>query len=173
MKHIVAAAILVSLIVSPSFARAEIVAASDTHFVLRHEAVSTLEAEQLWERLVRPATWWHPDHTYSGDSANLTLDATAGGLWREDWEGGSVSHGRVLYVKQGEQLRMEAPFGPLQGLGAYTIWTITITAVETGSKVVFEEVSTAPPGTDMAEMAKAVDFVKGEAIQRLAIRREH
>ncbi len=168
MRNIVAAAILASLIVSPSFLRAEIVAASDTHFVLRHEAVSALETAQLWERLIRPEKWWHPDHTYSGDSANLKLDATAGGLWREDWEGGSVSHGRVLYVKQGAQLRMEAPFGPLQGLGAYTIWTITISPVEGGSKVMFDEMSTAPPGTDMAKLAEAVDFVKEEAIQRLA-----
>ena len=138
---IVAALLLVSL-----GAKAEIVSASDTHFMLRHEAYSALGTDDLWERLVEPASWWHPDHTYSGDSANLSLDATAGGLWREAWEGGSVSHGRVLYVKRGQQLRMAAPFGPLQGLGAYTIWTISITPAENGSKVVFDEVSTAPPG---------------------------
>ena len=62
---------------------------------------------------------------------------------------------------------MEAPFGPLQGLGAYTIWTITITAAEDGSVVLFDEVSSGPPTANMAETAKAVDFVKGEAIRRL------
>ncbi len=167
MKNTVCAAILTAIVVSPAYLRAEIVSASDTHFVLRHEATSTLNAGQLWDRLVQPSSWWHPDHTYSGDSANLSLDANAGGLWREDWEDGSVSHGRVLYVKQGRELRMEAPFGPLQGIGAYTIWTITISVAGNGSKVVFDEVSTAAPGTGMAEMAKAVDSVKGEAIRRL------
>ena len=167
MKKLVCATILAAIAASPACLRAEIVSSSDTHFVLRHEAISTLDAGQLWDRLVQPASWWHPDHTYSGDSANLSLDANAGGHWREDWDDGSVSHGRVLYVKQGQQLRMEAPFGPLQGIGAYTIWTITISGAGNGSKVVFDEVSTAAPGTNMAEMAKAVDFVKGEAIRRL------
>ncbi len=167
MKRLPCAIAIVFLFVAPGIPHAEIVAASDTHFVLRHEAVSALDAAQLWERLIQPAAWWHPDHTYSGDSGNLSLDAKAGGLWREDWDGGSVSHGKVVFVNHGEQLRMEAPFGPLQALGAYTIWTITISPKDDGSRVVFDEVSTAPPGTDMAEMAKAVDFVKQEAIQRL------
>ena len=146
---------------------ADVVSASDTHFVLRQEAVSPLPPAQLWQRLIRPADWWHPDHTYSGDAANLSLTAAAGGLWREDWAGGSVAHGEVKYVKHGEALRLEAPFGPLQALGAYAIWTITIEPGEGGSKVVFDEVATAPPGSDMAEMAKAVDYVKSEGIRRL------
>jgi uncharacterized protein YndB with AHSA1/START domain len=146
---------------------ADIVASSDTHFVLRHEAASTQSRERVWERLVRPADWWHPDHTYSGDAGHLRLDPVAGGLWREDWPGGSVTHGEVKYVRDGEVLRLEAPFGPLQGLGAYVIWTITVTPSDTGVTVVFDEVAMAPPGSKMEEMAKAVDFVKGEAIRRL------
>ena len=149
-------------------AGAEILSSSDTHYVLRHEAVSTLPPSNLWRRLTKPATWWHPDHTYSGDSANLSLDVTAGGLWREDWTGGSVAHGRILFVQPGRLLRLEAPFGPLAELGAYTVWTITIESSDSGSKVVFDEVSTGPPAADMANVATAVDYVKGEAIARLA-----
>ena len=150
-----------------SAAHAEIVSATTTHFELRHEAASPLAPDALWRRLVHPAGWWHPDHTYSGDAGNLTLDLQAGGQWREDWEGGSVAHGRVLFVEHGKRLRLEAPFGPLQGLGAYAIWTITIEAKGEGATVIFDEVASGPPGSDMAEIAKAVDFVKAEAIARL------
>ena len=148
-------------------AHAEVVSSSDTHFVLHHEMSSNLPQDRLWERLVNPAQWWHPDHTYSGDAGNLTLSAEAGGLWREDWSGGSVAHGEVLFVQEGEVLRLEAPFGPLQGLGAYTVWTITIKSDDEGSLVLFDEIASAPPGSNMVEMAKAVDYVKSEAIQRL------
>lgn len=148
-------------------ARADIVSSSESHFVLRHEATSSLTAPELWARLVKPASWWHPDHTYSGSAGNLSLDVTAGGLWREEWDTGSVTHGEVVYVQSGKVLRLNAPFGPLQSLGAYTIWTITIAATETGSSVTFDEVSNGPTTADMTEMAKAVDFVKGEAIRRL------
>lgn len=150
-------------------ASAEIVSSSDTHFVLRHEATSPLPADQLWARLIEPQTWWHPDHTYSGDANNLSLDLQAGGLWREDWQDNSVAHGEVLFVDAGRVLRLNAPFGPLQGLGAYTIWTITITPQDNGSTIVFDEISSGPATADMAEIAKAVDYVKGEAIRRLSL----
>ncbi len=148
-------------------AAAEIVSSSPGHFVLRHEATSTLPPDRLWQRLVDPAAWWHPDHTYSGDARNLSLDLRAGGLWLERWDGGSVSHGQVLLVETGKTLRLSAPFGPLQAAGAYTIWTISIAPSETGSVVVFDEVASAPPPAKLDELAGAVDFVKGEAMRRL------
>jgi uncharacterized protein YndB with AHSA1/START domain len=166
MKIFAAPLLFTGLLLSPILS-AEVVSSSDTHFVLRQEAESSLPPEGLWQRLIRPANWWHPDHTYSGDASNLSLVAEAGGLWREDWPGGSVAHGEVKAVRHGELLRLEAPFGPLQGLGAYTIWTITIEPAEGGSRVIFDEVATAPPGSGMTEMAKAVDYVKGEGIRRL------
>ncbi len=166
MKTLSAPLLLTGLLLSQTLP-AEILSSSDTHFVLRQEAASSLPPDRLWQRLIRPADWWHPDHTYSGDASNLSLVAEAGGLWREDWSAGSVAHGEVKYVRHGEVLRLEAPFGPLQGLGAYTIWTITIEPAGGGSKVVFDEIATAPPGSDMAEMAKAVDYVKTEGIGRL------
>jgi uncharacterized protein YndB with AHSA1/START domain len=147
--------------------RADVVSAADSHYVLRHEGTTPMSPEATWERLVAPASWWHPDHTYSGDAGNLDLDVRAGGLWREEWPGGSVAHGQVVSVIPGKSLRLEAPFGPLQGVGAYTIWTITLEAIDGGTRIVFDESSIGPPSADMAELAKAVDFVKAEAMRRL------
>lgn len=161
-------AVVVFAVIAPAGVNGEIFASSDAHFVLRHEARSSLSANELWQRLIQPAQWWHPDHTYSGKAEILNLVAEAGGAWRETWNGGSVTHGTVVFVKEGEVLRLNAPFGPLQELGAYTIWTITISSTDNGSKVVFDEVSNGPPSAGMAEVAKGVDYVKGEAIRRLA-----
>ena len=166
MKLLISTVVLLGLF-APSMPRAEIVSSSPAHYVLRIEATSSLSAAKLWQRLIQPSTWWHPDHTYSGSSENLSLVAKAGGVWREDWEGGSVIHGTVILVKEGELLRMDAPFGPLQGLAAHTIWTINITSDGDGSKVVFDEVSNGPPTADLAELAQAVHYVKQEAINRL------
>lgn len=161
------ASLLPGLLTAAGAARAEIIESSPRHYVLRHEAASSRSPEALWQRLIEPASWWHPDHTYSGDAANLSLDLRAGGLWLEEWAGGSVAHGEVLLVQKGEVLRMAAPFGPLQGAGAYTVWTITITAADGGSVVVFDEISTGPASANLAELAGAVDYVKTEAISRL------
>ncbi len=158
---------LIGALAFAASARADIVSASDTHFVLRHEGTTSLSPAAAWERLVEPASWWHPDHTYSGNAGNLSLELTAGGLWREEWEGGSVAHGTVVFVDAGKTLRLEAPFGPLQGIGAYVIWTITLEPLADGTRIVFEESAIGPPGGDYAELAKAVDFVKAEAMRRL------
>lgn len=152
----------------PGPAEAEIVSAGPGHFELRHEAISPLPPDALWERLVDPSRWWHPDHTYSGDAGNLSLDLRAGGLWAERWADGETAHGEVLLFRKGELLRLSAPFGPLQGMGAYAVWTIRISAEGDGSLVVFEEVATGPPSADLEQIAGAVDYVKSEAIARLA-----
>ena len=147
----------------------EVLEASDTHYRLVQEAGTPRGAAEVWERLIHPERWWNPQHSFSGKAENLQLNARAGGLWREDWNRGSVAHGRVLQVRDGELLRLEAPFGPLQGIGAYVIWTITIAADENGgSTVTFEEVASAPPGSGLDKLAAAVDGVKTEALARLA-----
>lgn len=158
---------IVILLLLPFTAAAEVVSSSASHYVLRHEASTALSADALWDRLVQPATWWHPDHTYSGDAENLSLDLKPGGLWLETWDGGAVAHGEVLLVQDGNVLRLNAPFGPLQGVGAHTIWTITIEATDTGAVVRFDETATAPPTAKLDELAPAVDYVKTEAIRRL------
>ncbi|UTW59222.1 SRPBCC domain-containing protein [Kordiimonas sp. SCSIO 12603] len=148
-------------------AAAEIVEAKSDRYVLKQEATSSMSAEDLWARLIKPETWWHPDHTYSGRSENLSLDLQAGGLWREDWDGGSVSHGTVIYVKPGSTLRMNAPFGPLQEMAVNVVWTITLTSTEDGTKVTFDEIANGTEGAALDKLAPAVDFVKTEAIKRL------
>ena len=158
---------LVCVLAISTATQAAVVDASDTHYRLRHEATSTLAPAAMWRRLLHPERWWHPDHTYSGDAANLSLDARAGGYWLENWSGGSVAHGRVLLVQDERVLRLDAPFGPLQGLGAVATWTITLEPIDEGTRVVFEETATAAPGSAMEAMAKAVDGVKSEAIRRL------
>lgn len=157
---------LVSLIAQP--VQAKIVNSAPDHFTLKHEAVSTLPPKAMWKRLIKPQTWWHPDHTYSGSAKNLSLKAKAGGFWKEVWPEGSVIHGEVLYIKKGEQLRLSAPFGPLQEMAVTDIWTITISPHENGSKIVFDEVANGTAASGLDELAKAVDFVKQEAIERLA-----
>ncbi len=150
-------------------AMAEISSATPDHYTLHHEGTSPLAPDALWARLIKPAQWWHPDHTYSGDADNLSLKAKAGGQWREDWDAGSTSHGVVLMVENEKTLRLDAPFGPLQAMGVTVIWTISLAPNEEtgGTDVTFTEIANGSPASKLDEIAPAVDFVKTEAMQRL------
>ena len=152
-----------------STAQAEVVTASADHFTLKLEAETELSSDEVWARLIVPAEWWQSDHTYSGDAANLSLDPQAGGVWREDWEGGSVWHGTVLQAHPGKTLSLSAPFGPLQGLAVTSVWIITLTPNETGgTSIRFDHVTNGTEASQLDQLAPAVDFVKGEALKSLA-----
>ncbi len=75
--------------------------------------------EKVWDTIARPSLWWSKDHTYSGDSANISWDTRPGGCWCEKLDGGAVEHGRTLYAVRGKTLRRSDAFGPLQS-GAVT-----------------------------------------------------
>ena len=156
-----------ALLLLSASAHAEVISASPDHYELKQEAVSTLAPGELWDRLIHPELWWHPDHTYSGTSEHLSLDPKAGGLWKETWANGSVAHGTVLTVVHGKMLRLDAPFGPLQGMAVTVIWTITLVPEGKGTRVVFAETANGATASALDQLAPAVDGVKTEAIKRL------
>lgn len=153
----------------PALASAEVITSAPDHFTLKLEAESERSPSEIWARLIEPSDWWQSDHTYSGDASNLSLDPQAGGLWREDWEGGSVWHGTVLQAQPDSSLVLSAPFGPLQGLAVTSVWTISLAPTETGgTKITFDHVTNGTMASGLDAMAPAVDFVKQQAIESLA-----
>ncbi|MCQ8185930.1 hypothetical protein [Parvularcula maris] len=155
--------------VTASTASAEVVSSSETGFTLSHEAVSPLAPSELWQRLMQPAEWWDPDHTYSGDAGNLSMGEEAGAYWREDWDGGSVIHGQVLLSKKGEELVLSAPFGPLISTAADCRWTIRLSPAEGGgTTITSSHVVAGSKGTGLKDLAGPVDYVMGAGVRRLA-----
>jgi hypothetical protein len=107
-------------------AAAEIVEQTDDGFVLAFEGRTPASPAAVLDGFGRPAEWWSPDHTWSGSAANLRLDLRPGGCWCEDLPGGGVRHGEVLMVWPERGLvRLEAPLGPLQELGAAAVLTLS------------------------------------------------
>lgn len=147
-------------------AGADVIKSGADHFSLKQEAVSELPPEDLWKKLISPPLWWH--HSYSGNVQNMSLDLQINGLWKEEWAEGSVIHGRVLYIKDEEQLRLDAPFGPLQAMAVRDVWTITVAPhADGGSIVTFEEIAIGSSDSGLDKLAPIVDQVKTEALMRL------
>ena len=117
MKTLVAAATALTLAAGP--AAAELTQSDATAFVSTHKLVIAAPPEKVWDTIARPSLWWSKDHTYSGDSANISWDTRPGGCWCEKLDGGAVEHGRTLYAVRGKTLRLSGAFGPLQS-GAVT-----------------------------------------------------
>ena len=159
-------------------AHAEVVSSSPAGFALRESTEVTADPEAVWQQLLRPAQWWSPTHTYSGDAANLSLDAMAAGCFCEILPNatspraaprGSVAHMMVVYAEQGRALRMTGGLGPLQAEGLYGALTITLKPLEGGgTRIGWEYVVGGYMRYTPEQIAPAVDRVLAEQATRLA-----
>jgi uncharacterized protein YndB with AHSA1/START domain len=114
--------------------------------------------------------WWDSEHTYSGDSKNLSLIAEPGGCMCETLpNAGSVQHGTVVNVAPGQMLRLSAALGPLQQLGVSgsLTWQFARSgASATIATLTYAVGGYAPGGLDT--LADIVDMVMTRQLQRLA-----
>ncbi|QGN54323.1 hypothetical protein [Novosphingobium sp. Gsoil 351] len=171
----VAAGIALALAAQP--AAAEVVASSEAGFVTRATAEVPADPGATWQKLIAPQTWWNRAHTFSGDSANLYLDAQGGGCFCEKLplkdgapgaRAGSVAHMRVVYAEPGKALRMVGSLGPLQSEALTGTLTITLKPGGTGTRIVMEYIVGGYMRYKTAEIAPAVDNVLAEQLASLA-----
>ncbi len=157
---------------------AEVIATSENSFVTRDEAVVEANPKAVWLALISPARWWNASHTWSGDSANLTITPQAGGCFCEripedpDPEKitleGSVEHMRVIQAYPERALRMQGALGPLQSEPVTGILTVAISEVEEGTKIVWEYNVGGSMRYKIGEISEAVGGVMTQQLSGLA-----
>lgn len=153
-------------------AHSAVTATSDAGFATQTSVEIAAEADAVYALLIVPARWWNGAHSYSGNAANMRIDARAGGCFCEVLPGpsgnaGSVEHGRVLYAAPGRQLRLSGALGPLQSEGVTGTLDFTITPVGKGVRVTMTYVVGGYLRTAPATMAPMVDAVLTEQLQGL------
>jgi hypothetical protein len=157
-------------------AEAEIVARSDSGFVIRQVAEVTATPAQAWQELIQPAAWWNPEHTFSSNAGNLSLEPRAGGCLCEVLPGedgasaprGGVEHMRVVLVDQAKALRLSGALGPLQSEAVAATLTITLKPIDGGTRLTWEYVVGGFMRYKQEQIAPAVDKIISEQLTRLA-----
>lgn len=158
---------LAALIAGP--VTAEVVKATPQGFESKHVVAIAAPPIRVWAVLIAPSRWWSKDHTYSGDAANLSLSARAGGCWCETLkDGGSVEHMRIAFVQPGKALRAIGGLGPLQAEGVQGAMTFTLVPDEAGAtKLTVSYVVGGYLRAGVETTAMPVDVVLGQQIARL------
>jgi hypothetical protein len=164
-----AVALLAGLAATPQPAGAEVVARTANGFQLKSSVWVSGTAETAYQRAVTEvARWWDPAHTYSGSSANLTLEARAGGCFCERLDGGgSVQHLEVAYVQPGAALRLLGGLGPLQALGASGALSWKFETVERRTRLTWTYKVTGLESVEVQATAEPVDQVLSAQLARL------
>lgn len=160
---------LTALLAAP--ASAEVVESASGGFATHDSAVVAADRQAVWNALVHPEGWW--SHTWSNDSANLSLNPRAGGCFCEalpaadGWGEGSVEHMRVIMVMPGSTLRMSGSLGPLQSEGLVGTLTVTLEDVEQGTQIRWDYVTGGEARFPAAQFAPVVDGVQSEFLTGL------
>lgn len=110
MRHLV---LMAAAAASP--AAAEVKSAAPAGFAVESRAVVAAAPAEAYAQIVRVDEWWDAAHSYSGNAANLSLQARPGGCFCERLaDGGGVEHMRVVSARPGVELRLQGGLGPLQ-----------------------------------------------------------
>lgn len=150
-------------------ARAEIVSAGSNGFNLRHIAdAPSVGAPVVWAALADIGKWWDPDHTYSGDSRNLTLEPFVRGCFCEKLSlYAGIEHASVIYAQPAKTLRLSGALGPLQEFGVSGVMTWQIEPAGGGSRITLTYNVGGFADRPLADWAPIVDEVLGGQLRRL------
>lgn len=152
-----------------NLARAEIVSAGPSGFNLRHVVDVPNPAPVVWASLTDIGKWWDPQHTYSGDSRNLTLEPLVRGCFCEKLSlYAGIEHATVVYAQPAKTLRLSGALGPLQEFGVAGAMTWSIEPAGGGSRITLSYSVSGFADRPMADWAPIVDEVIGAQLKRLA-----
>ena len=168
-------ALTAAVLLTPGWALAEVADASANGFTVKTSVTIQASPDEVYRRLIHNVgEWWNPQHTFSGDAHNLTMEEKPIGCFCETLPGqGAVRLMELVRFAPGKTLVLSGALGPLQSLAATGSMTIQLSAGETGTKV---DVTYAVAGylaAGMNSWAAPVDSVIMDQFARLKNYVEH
>jgi uncharacterized protein YndB with AHSA1/START domain len=144
---------------------------SSTGFLVKLEANINAPAAKVYDAVVgQVGSWWNPEHTYSHDAKNLSIDARPGGCFCEKLpNGGGIEHLRVVYVAPPQVIRFSGALGPLQasGVAGSMTWKLTGGPGSTRFELAYSVGGFIQGGFE--KIAPAVEAMLSEQLDRLKL----
>jgi hypothetical protein len=162
-------ALLMLTVMAPA-ANAEIVSAAPTGFSVRQVVEAAgVPPPTVWAALSDIGKWWDPEHTFSGDARNLTLDPVSRGCFCEKLSlYAGIEHAHVVYAQPAKMLRLVGALGPLQEFGVSGSMTWQIEAAGGGSRITLTYNVGGYADRPLSDWAPIVDEMLGGQVRRLA-----
>src|ERR1051326_6889837 len=140
-------------------------------FLVNVEATIDAPAAKVYEAMVgQVGSWWNPEHTYSHDAKNLSIDPRPEGCFCEKLpNGGGVEHLRVVYIATNETIRFSGALGPLQasGIAGSMTWKLSSAGDNTRVDLSYSVGGFFQGGFE--KIAPAVESVLSDQINRLKL----
>ena len=156
-------------------ARAEVADAGANGFTVKISSLIQAPPEEVYRRFVRNiGDWWNPEHTFSNNAHNLSIEEKAMGCFCERLPNqGGVRHMEVVYLDPGKVLVMTGALGPLQSLAATGSMTVQFSPAAGGTKLDVNYAVAGYLAAGMKTWAGPVDGMLTEQFTRLKAYVEH
>jgi hypothetical protein len=149
-------------------ASAEVVSSSPNGIHIRHVVQLVVPTDRAFSSFSNVGSWWDGEHTYSGDSTNLSLNLTPGGCFceRVPESGGGIEHLRVAYVEPGKRIVMTGSLGPLLYEATAGVMDVKVERIAGGARVTLDYKAAGFATGKGQAMAPLVDSVLGTQMKR-------
>jgi len=97
----------------PFVSDGKVISHSENSFELSSHVVIKQPVESIFQQFNQIELWWHPDHTFSGNAQNMTLDIK-GACFCERWNNNIVRHMDIVAVEKNKRHVWRGGLGPLQ-----------------------------------------------------------
>ncbi len=168
-------ALLIALLLCPRRAHAEVADSSANGFTVKLSIPIAAPPAEVYSKLIHNVgDWWNPQHTFSGDAHNLSMEEKPMGCFCEKLPGGGgVRHLELVYFTPAKVLVFSGGLGPLQSQATTGSMTIQFAPADGGTKlaVSYAVVGYQPAG--MATWAAPVNAMLTEQFTRLKSYVEH
>ena len=149
-------------------AAAEVVSASPNGFEVRETVNLVVPADVAFAAFADVGAWWNAEHTYSGDSANLSLKLEPGGCFCESFpKGGGIEHMRVTMIDPGKHVILTGSLGPLLYEATTGVMDVSVKSAAGGSQLVLDYRAAGFANGGGDKLATAVDNVLADQMKRL------
>ena len=140
-------------------------------FLVKFDVSVNAPAGKVYDALVgQVGSWWNPEHTYSHDAKNLSIDPRPEGCFCEKLpNGGGIEHLRVVYIAPPQVVRFSGALGPLQasGVAGSMTWKLTGGSDSTRLELSYSVGGFIPGGFE--KIAPAVEAMLREQLDRLKL----
>jgi hypothetical protein len=148
-------------------AAAEVVSVSSNGFVVRETINLVAPPELACDAVDDVQAWWDPEHSYSGDAKNLSLNLAPGGCFCERFpDGGGIEHLHVTYVDPGKRAVLTGALGPLLYQATAGVMDVQVKSTAGGSQLVLDYRAAGFFNGGADKLAPLVDQVLSEQMKR-------
>lgn len=160
--------LILLLALTPLFSLAQAISSDNHGFQIKMESQVNVDKKTAYQQFLKVNQWWHPDHTWFGESGNLSINANVGGCFCEINGDKQAMHMSISFVDPFNEIKMIGGLGPLQmmGINGGMSWKFeTVAANKT--KIIFHYQVVGYVDGGLTKLAPIVDKVQRIQLTRL------